>query len=71
MSNMFLTQDELVELTGRRIKSKQIEALRRMGLLLWVNAVGKLVVSVASIEGLKADIPKKPEPTWQPPPREK
>jgi len=70
MSNMFLTQDELVELTGRRIKSKQIEALRRMGLPFHVNAVGKPVVSAAAIEGRKADIPKEPEPTWQPPPRE-
>jgi hypothetical protein len=66
MSNMFLNQDELVALTGRRIKSKQIEALRRMGLPFWVNAVGKPVVSVAAIEGRKADIPKKPEPTWEP-----
>ena len=66
MSNMFLSQDDLVALTGRRIKSKQIEALRRMGLPFWVNAVGKPVVSVTAIEGRKADIPKKPEPTWEP-----
>lgn len=66
MSNMFLTQDELVALTGRKIKSKQIEVLRRMGLPFWVNAVGKPVVSVAAIEGRKADIPKKPEPAWEP-----
>jgi hypothetical protein len=67
MSNMFLTQDELVALTGRKIKSKQIEVLRRMGLPFWVNAVGKPVVSVAAIEGRNADIPKKSAPTWQPP----
>lgn len=48
---MFLTSDELAELTGRKIKSKQIEALRRMGLPFHVNAVGKPVVSVAAIEG--------------------
>lgn len=66
MSNMFLTQEELVELTGRKVKSKQIEALRRMGLPFWVNAVGKPVVSVAAIEGRKADVPKKPEPSWEP-----
>lgn len=63
---MFLTQDQLVELTGRKVKSKQIEALRRMKLPFWVNAVGKPVVSVAAIEGRKADIPKKSEPTWEP-----
>lgn len=50
---MFLTADELAELTGRKIKSKQIEALRRMGLPFHVNAAGKPVVSVAAIEGQK------------------
>lgn len=62
MSNMFLTQEELVEFTGRKNKSKQIEVLRRMGLPFWVNAVGKPVVSVAAIVGRKADILKKPDP---------
>jgi len=50
-------------LARRRIKSKQIEALRRMGLPFWINTVGKPVVSVTAIEGRKADIPKEPEPT--------
>jgi hypothetical protein len=44
MSDMFLNQEELATLTGRKMKSKQIEALRRMGLLFHVNAVGKPVV---------------------------
>jgi len=48
---MFLTSDDLAQLTGRRIKSKQIEALRRMGLPFHVNACGKPVVPVAAIEG--------------------
>lgn len=56
---MFLTPDELAELTGRKIKSKQIEALRRMGLPFHVNAVGKPVVSAAAIEGRKQ---MQPEP---------
>lgn len=54
---MFLTADELVELTGRKIKSKQIEALRRMGLPFHVNAVGKPVVAAATIEGRKQTAP--------------
>lgn len=62
---MFLTADELAELTGRRIKSKQIEALRRMGLPFHVNAVGKPVVSAAAIEGRKQAAPS--APAWQPP----
>jgi hypothetical protein len=53
MMAMFLTPAELAELTGRKIKSKQIEALRRMGLPFHVNAVGKPVVSTAAIEGRK------------------
>lgn len=58
---MFLTPDELAELTGRKIKSKQIEALRRMGLPFHVNACGKPVVSVAAIDGHRQAIaPPKP-----------
>lgn len=65
MSDMFLTQEELVILTGRKIKSKQIEALRRMGLPFHVNAVGKPVVARVAIEGRAAESP--PEPRWSPP----
>lgn len=58
---MFLTADELAELTGRRIKSKQIEALRRMGLPFHVNAAGKPVVSVSTIEG-RRQVAAEPKP---------
>lgn len=61
---VFLTADDLAELTGRRMKSKQIEALRRMGLPFHVNAAGKPVVATAVIEGKKA--PAAPtKPVWQ------
>jgi len=43
--NAFLDSDELQALTGRRIKSKQIQALRAMGVPFFVNAMGKPVVS--------------------------
>jgi hypothetical protein len=66
---MFLTQDELVTLTGRKIKSKQIEVLREMGLPFWVNAVGKPVVSVAAIEGPRSDAPIVFKKAWEPPPQ--
>jgi len=49
---MFLSVDELVELTGRRIKGKQIDALRRMGVPFFVNALGKPVVARQSVEGV-------------------
>lgn len=66
---MFLTADELVELTGRKIKTKQIEALRRMGLPFHVNAVGKPVVATATIEGRKEAAPEAPEKIWEMPRR--
>jgi len=59
----FLNSEELFELTGRRIKSKQIEALRAMGLPFFINAVGKPVVSRAVING---GIPQEPETKWVP-----
>lgn len=64
---MFLTADDLAELTGRKIKSKQIEVLRRMGLPFHVNASGKPVVPVAAIEGKKAPPPA--APAWEMPRR--
>lgn len=63
---MFLTADDLAELTGRKIKSKQIEVLRRMGLPFHVNASGKPVVTAAAVEGRKA--PPAP-PVWEMPRR--
>jgi len=63
MSNAFLDDAELVALTGRKMKSRQIIELRRMGLPFFVNATGHAVVARSVIDG-KADIqPKKP---WVP-----
>lgn len=66
MPNLFLTQEELVELTGVKRKSKQIEVLRRMALPFWVNADGKPVVPVAAIEGAREPVTKS-APKWEPP----
>lgn len=51
MSAVFLGSEEIAVLTGRKIKSKQIEALRKMGLPFFVNACGKPVVSRSAIDG--------------------
>ncbi len=51
LSEMFLSSVELVVLTGRKIKSKQIDALRRMGVPFLVNACGRAVVARSAIEG--------------------
>lgn len=58
MSDMFLTRDEVATLTGRKIKSKQIEQLRKMHVHFWVNAVNAPVVPRSAIDGRKPD----PEP---------
>lgn len=58
---MFLTSENLFELTGRKTKSKQIEALLSMRLPFWINAIGKPVVTVAAVEG-RNESPK--EKTW-------
>lgn len=53
MSAAFLEPVEIAELTGRKIKSKQIEALRKMGIPFFVNACGKPVVTRTAVEGRK------------------
>lgn len=66
MSDMFLTKDEVAVLTGRKIKSKQVEQLRRMTIPFWVNAFGVPVVPRSAIEG-RRELPELKEPTWSPP----
>ena len=68
MADMFLNQEELATLTGRKMKSKQIEALRRMGLPFHVNAVGKPVVARVAIEG-RREAAETSKPNWKPPAR--
>jgi hypothetical protein len=60
---MFLSSQDISELTGRKTKSKQIEALLRMGLPFWVNAIGRPVVTVTAIEG-RREAPL--EKAWSP-----
>lgn len=61
---MFLDDEELFQLTGRRQKARQIEQLRRMGIPFWINAGGRPVVTRAALEGKKDAA--KPEPKWEP-----
>lgn len=48
---MFLSIEELVQLTGRKVKTKQIDTLRSMGIPFFVNALGQAVVARAAVEG--------------------
>lgn len=51
MSDMFLKKEEVAELTGRVVRAKQIETLRKMALPFWINARGDPIVPRSAIEG--------------------
>lgn len=50
-TRIFLTPEEVAELTGRKLKNKQILALAKMGIPYFVNAAGRPIVTRAVIEG--------------------
>jgi hypothetical protein len=60
----FLTPDELVQLTGRKRKGHQIEALRQQGIPFHVSAVGRPVVVRAVLTGAAPAAQAKP--AWTP-----
>lgn len=62
--SLFLTDEELAQLTGRKIKSLQIKWLRTSGLPFWVNARGHPVVTRAAVHGLP--VTKAPRDAWVP-----
>jgi hypothetical protein len=51
MSEMFLSDEEIAQLTGRKFKSHQILTLRQMRIPFFVNATGHPVVTRAAVEG--------------------
>lgn len=63
-TSLFLEDDDLVRLTGWKIKKKQIEALRRMGVAFFINGTGHPVVAKAVVEGGKAPQPE--QARWVP-----
>lgn len=66
MTPLFLTAEELHELTGFVLKDKQIKQLRTMGIAFRVNGCGKPVVTRAAVEGgALAQQPVAPQ-AWQP-----
>lgn len=68
--SLFLTPDDIAELTGIRTgkagrsrEQRQIDTLRRMKIPHYVNAAGRPIVARAVIEGGKpADVPQ----AWEP-----
>lgn len=64
---MFLTADEVAVLTGRKMKSLQIEQLRKQGVPFRVNATGHPVVTRSAVEGKQAAAPaREPKQEWRP-----
>lgn len=59
----FLEREEVAALTGRKMKSLQIQQLRRMGIPFHINATGHPVVTRNAVEGKKDDAEK---PVWKP-----
>lgn len=59
----FLEDADIAKLTGRKMKSLQIVALRKMGIVFRVNATGHPVVTWSAVEGRKEEPVKT---AWQP-----
>lgn len=64
MASVFLDADDLIALTGRKRKARQIDALRSMGVPFRINAAGAPVVARVAVEG--GGVPVKERATWQP-----
>lgn len=62
---IFLTDEDLHELTGYVHRAKQVAQLRRMGIPFFINAAGRPVVARAIIEGGK-EKPATTQKTWEP-----
>lgn len=65
MSALFLTPEEIAACTGRKMKSRQIMALRDMGVPFRINATGHPVVTRSAIEGSK-EVVEPIKKTWVP-----
>ncbi|MDM0072084.1 DUF4224 domain-containing protein [Variovorax sp. J31P207] len=66
--SLFLTDAELQQFTGRRMKSKQIEWLKAEGIPFRRSATGHPVVTRATVEGRlePAHLAQKPTSGWVP-----
>lgn len=62
--SIFLAPDDVAILTGKKKKSCQVDQLRVMGILFYINAAGRPVVPIVAIEG--KEIVEEPSKTWEP-----
>lgn len=62
---LWLTQSELLELTGKQRWGAQARALAKMGYKFQLNAVGRPLIERAAVLGSRPKLAKKPaEPDW-------
>jgi hypothetical protein len=61
--SIWLSEDDVRILTDRKIKSLQIEQLRKMGIQFYVNASGRPVVARKSVEG---GVIERKQESWKP-----
>lgn len=66
MEPLFLSDDQLRELTGRKVRRCQIESLRQMGIPFRVNAAGRPVVCRSAVEGGKSAVTSPTDSGWTP-----
>ena len=65
-TRLFLTAEELHELTGFKLKDKQIAQLRTMGIAFRINGHGRPVVTRAAVEGASPAAQVIPQQPWRP-----
>lgn len=64
---MFLTKEQLIELTGRKVRPAQVKALRSMGISHKVRPDGSVAVLTSHIEKALDGLPEKARmKEWQP-----
>jgi hypothetical protein len=63
---MFLDKQQLADLTGFKMKSKQVAQLRKMGLPFFLNGRGEPKVTVSAVEGRKVIEESKARTKWSP-----
>ena len=61
--SIFISQNDIEILTGKKRKSCQIDALRDMGIPFHINTAGRPVVTIAALEGKEVD---EPDTEWRP-----
>ena len=66
-SDLFLTQEEIVTLTGYKSSTKQIDVLRRQGVPFRLNGRGRPIITRAAILGdTNKAKPTQKTSVWQP-----